>query len=31
LAALRQWRTDFPASNDRHDPINLGVLHLSHP
>lgn len=31
LAALRQWRTDFPASNDRHDPINLGALHLSHP
>ena len=28
LAAVRQWRNDFPASNDRHDPINIGVQNL---
>lgn len=28
LAALRQWRKDFPAGHDRHHLDNLSVLHL---
>ena len=28
LAAVTQWRSDFPASNDRHNPIDIGVQNL---
>lgn len=26
--AVLNWRSDFPASNDRHEPVNLGVQNL---
>lgn len=28
LASVRKWRQDFPASNDRHDPVNIGVQNI---
>ena len=31
LAAVQQWRQNFPASQDRHDPLNLGVQNLLQP
>lgn len=31
LTTVQQWRRDFPASDDRHDPIDLGVQNLLKP
>ena len=28
LSLVKQWRKDFPANQDRHDPANLGVMNL---
>ena len=31
LAAVKQWRNDFPASDDRHNPTDIGVQNLLQP
>ena len=28
LAAVREWRHEFPASNDRHNPVDIGVQNI---